>query len=126
MIRRTSTSPSSSFCGVVAERALAAALRSCSGIACAPMGGARLRGESRWSPFLGGRDPRLHARRLFREPAAGYAERMACVLLQLRRVANAVQRILEPELMLDPAQAQAYASADFEEPHSRFITLLRE
>jgi SAM-dependent methyltransferase len=35
-----------------------------------------------------------------------------------------VQRVLEPELMLDPAQAQAYASADFEEPHSRFVTLL--
>jgi trans-aconitate methyltransferase len=34
--------------------------------------------------------------------------------------------VLEPELMLDPAQCRAYAQADFAEPHERCITLLRE
>jgi len=29
----------------------------------------------------------------------------------------------EPELMDDPAQAQAYAHADFSEPHQRFVSL---
>src|SRR5438067_2052570 len=37
-----------------------------------------------------------------------------------------MQRIPEPELMEDEAQAVAYARADFEEPHSRFIALFRE
>jgi SAM-dependent methyltransferase len=36
-----------------------------------------------------------------------------------------LKRIPEPELMLDPAQAQAYAAADFAEPHERFVALLR-
>jgi trans-aconitate methyltransferase len=36
-----------------------------------------------------------------------------------------VERIPEPELMEGDAQARAYAEADFEEPHSRFIELLR-
>jgi ubiquinone/menaquinone biosynthesis C-methylase UbiE len=37
-----------------------------------------------------------------------------------------MDRIPEPELMLDRDQACAYASADFEEPHSRFIALLQQ
>ena len=37
-----------------------------------------------------------------------------------------MQRIPEPELMNDFAQARAYAMADFEEPHSRFIKLFKE
>ena len=37
-----------------------------------------------------------------------------------------MQRIPEPELMIDPDQVRAYAEADFEAPHSRFIELLRE
>ena len=36
-----------------------------------------------------------------------------------------MDRIPEPELMLDEAQARAYASADFAEPHDRCIGLLR-
>lgn len=32
-----------------------------------------------------------------------------------------MKRILEPELMDDPAQAAAYAAADFSEPHGLFI-----
>lgn len=36
-----------------------------------------------------------------------------------------MERIPEPELMEGDAQARAYAEADFEEPHSRFIELLR-
>lgn len=35
-----------------------------------------------------------------------------------------MQRIPEPELMLDAAQARAYASADFAAPHQRCIELL--
>jgi len=35
-----------------------------------------------------------------------------------------MQRIPEAELMDDAAQAQAYAQADFSEPHNRFIDLL--
>ena len=35
-----------------------------------------------------------------------------------------MQRIPEPELMDDEAQARAYANADFEQPHSQFIALL--
>ncbi len=34
-----------------------------------------------------------------------------------------MERIPEPELMDDAEQARAYAAADFEEPHSRFIEL---
>ncbi len=34
-----------------------------------------------------------------------------------------MQRIEEPELMDEPAQARAYADADFEEPNSRFVEL---
>ena len=37
-----------------------------------------------------------------------------------------MQRIPEPELMTDEHQAIAYANADFEEPHSHFIELLKE
>jgi SAM-dependent methyltransferase len=37
-----------------------------------------------------------------------------------------MQRIPEPELMDDPAQALAYARADFTEPHNHFVDLLRE
>jgi SAM-dependent methyltransferase len=37
-----------------------------------------------------------------------------------------MDRVAEPELMLDAYQARAYASADFEEPHSRFIDLLKQ
>jgi len=37
-----------------------------------------------------------------------------------------MDRVPEPELMLGEEQALAYASADFTEPHSLFITLLRE
>lgn len=37
-----------------------------------------------------------------------------------------MDRIPEPELMQDEAQAQAYACADFSEPHDRFVALLRE
>lgn len=36
-----------------------------------------------------------------------------------------MERIPEPELMDEANQAQAYAHADFEEPHSRFIELFR-
>jgi ubiquinone/menaquinone biosynthesis C-methylase UbiE len=36
-----------------------------------------------------------------------------------------MQRIPEAELMDDPAQAHAYASADFSEPHNRFVELFR-
>lgn len=34
-----------------------------------------------------------------------------------------MDRVLEPELMDDEAQARAYAEADFEEPNARFIEL---
>jgi len=37
-----------------------------------------------------------------------------------------MNRIPEPELMEDPAQAHAYANADFSKPHSNFIRLFRE
>lgn len=37
-----------------------------------------------------------------------------------------LERIPEPELMDDAAQARAYAEADFEEPHERFVALFRE
>ena len=37
-----------------------------------------------------------------------------------------MERTPEPELMNDAEQAAAYAFADFEEPHSRFIELFRE
>ncbi|NIR58428.1 MAG: class I SAM-dependent methyltransferase [Gammaproteobacteria bacterium] len=37
-----------------------------------------------------------------------------------------MERIPEPELMDDPAQARAYAEADFEAPHSRFIELFAQ
>lgn len=37
-----------------------------------------------------------------------------------------MQRIPEPELMTDAAQAIAYANADFEEPHNHFIRLLKD
>lgn len=35
-------------------------------------------------------------------------------------------RVPEPELMDDDEQARAYAEADFEEPHNRFVQLLQE
>ncbi len=37
-----------------------------------------------------------------------------------------MQRIPEPELMNDEAQARAYAEADFEAPHSYFIELFQQ
>jgi len=37
-----------------------------------------------------------------------------------------MQRIPEPELMMDDEQARAYALADFEQPHSMFIQLFLE
>jgi len=37
-----------------------------------------------------------------------------------------MERIPEPELMEEVEQATAYARADFEEPHARFIALFRE
>lgn len=37
-----------------------------------------------------------------------------------------MDRIPEPELMNEPEQAQAYASADFGQPHARFMELLCE
>lgn len=37
-----------------------------------------------------------------------------------------MQRIPEPELMEDEAQARAYAEADFEAPHSAFIELFQQ
>jgi SAM-dependent methyltransferase len=37
-----------------------------------------------------------------------------------------MQRIPEPELMTEADQVRAYAEADFEKPHQRFIDLLRE
>jgi len=37
-----------------------------------------------------------------------------------------MDRTPEPELMLDPEQARAYADADFEAPHSRFVELFHE
>jgi SAM-dependent methyltransferase len=37
-----------------------------------------------------------------------------------------MERIIEPELMDDEAQARAYAEADFEEPNARFLSLYGE
>jgi SAM-dependent methyltransferase len=37
-----------------------------------------------------------------------------------------MNRVAEPELMLDADQALAYASADFEEPHNMFVDLLEQ
>ena len=37
-----------------------------------------------------------------------------------------MDRVPEPELMDDPLQAHAYATADFEAPHQAFVELLRE
>ncbi|MCG6936128.1 MAG: class I SAM-dependent methyltransferase, partial [Proteobacteria bacterium] len=37
-----------------------------------------------------------------------------------------MKRVPEPELMDEDAQARAYASANFEAPHSQFIELFRE
>ena len=37
-----------------------------------------------------------------------------------------MDRIPEPELMDDPAQAAEYAAADFAAPHDRFVALFRE
>jgi len=37
-----------------------------------------------------------------------------------------MERIPEPELMDDPVQAQAYAAADFAEPHAAFVRYFRE
>jgi ubiquinone/menaquinone biosynthesis C-methylase UbiE len=37
-----------------------------------------------------------------------------------------VRRVAEPELMVEPSQARAYAEADFAEPHARFVDLLGE
>lgn len=37
-----------------------------------------------------------------------------------------MQRIPEPELMIEPVQAAAYANADFTEPHNHFVELFKE
>ena len=37
-----------------------------------------------------------------------------------------MKRVPEPELMLAEEQARAYAAADFQEPHDRFVALLQE
>lgn len=37
-----------------------------------------------------------------------------------------MKRVAEPELMEGQEQARAYAHADFEEPHSRFLSLMQE
>ena len=37
-----------------------------------------------------------------------------------------MERVPEPELMDDPAQARAYAEADFSEPHEMFVAAFRE
>lgn len=37
-----------------------------------------------------------------------------------------MQRVPEAEIMNDPAQALAYARADFSEPHNRFVELFRQ
>jgi ubiquinone/menaquinone biosynthesis C-methylase UbiE len=37
-----------------------------------------------------------------------------------------MQRVPEPELMQEDLQAEAYARADFEEPHSNFLKLFRQ
>lgn len=37
-----------------------------------------------------------------------------------------MQRIPEPDLMDDDAQARAYAEADFSEPHENFIALFKQ
>ncbi len=37
-----------------------------------------------------------------------------------------MERIPEPELMIDEAQVRAYAEADFAEPHDHMVALLRE
>jgi trans-aconitate methyltransferase len=37
-----------------------------------------------------------------------------------------MQRILEPELMADSQQARAYAAADFEQAHSRYVMLFQD
>lgn len=37
-----------------------------------------------------------------------------------------MQRVPEPELMDNPVQVQAYAEADFGEPHDQFVALFRE
>ena len=37
-----------------------------------------------------------------------------------------MDRVAEPELMLDDEQVRAYAAADFSEPNSRFVTLVCE
>jgi len=37
-----------------------------------------------------------------------------------------MKRLLEPGLMVEPKQVSAYAGADFEEPHSNFINLLKK
>ena len=46
-------------------------------------------------------------------------EASASDAIAIRRCA--VKRVPEPELMDEPEQAEAYANADFEEPHSRII-----
>jgi len=37
-----------------------------------------------------------------------------------------MKRLLEPELMIEPEQVNAYANADFDEPHSNFIEMLKK
>jgi hypothetical protein len=37
-----------------------------------------------------------------------------------------MERVLEPELMDDPAQAKAYAATDFSKENHAFVELFRE
>ena len=44
----------------------------------------------------------------------------------LKGECNMMPRVLEPELMDDPEQAQAYAAADFAEENQGFVDRFRE
>jgi SAM-dependent methyltransferase len=48
------------------------------------------------------------------------------LLAKPRGSQSMMERIPEPELMNEAAQARAYAEADFAEPHERFVTLFGE
>ena len=67
---------------------------------------------------------RVRRQRRVRSLAHSRASR-PCGLRLLRAQFAFMERIPEPELMLDAEQVKAYAAADFEEPHQRFIELLR-
>jgi 2-polyprenyl-3-methyl-5-hydroxy-6-metoxy-1,4-benzoquinol methylase len=50
--------------------------------------------------------------------------RLSATLIDDVTVLARMQRIIEPELMLDEEQVRAYAAADFEAPHNEFIHCL--